>query len=134
VVFHTTLFPRARTSILTSLDRITAPIADFIRGNIIVSTAAIGIGTTGLLTGIAVVKGIRKKRKKAGKGKKKRKTRAKKKTRKTRRPRKAKKRISHASPRHRGHKRVSFTTAGGKKVNFLVRMKGHAHRRRRRRK
>jgi len=30
------------------------------------------------------------------------------------------KRRTHASPRHRGHKRVSFTTASGKKVSFLT--------------
>lgn len=30
------------------------------------------------------------------------------------------KRRTHRSPRHKGHKRVSFTTAEGKKVSFLV--------------
>ena len=48
------LFPQStRTDILTSLDRITQPVTDFIRGNPIVSTAAIGIGTTGLIAGVA---------------------------------------------------------------------------------
>ncbi len=36
-------------------------------------------------------------------------------TRSTRR-----KRRTHSSPRHRGHKRVSFTTADGRKVSFLA--------------
>lgn len=30
---------------------------------------------------------------------------------------------THRRPRHKGHKRVSFTTKGGKRVNFLVRKK-----------
>lgn len=38
-----------------------------------------------------------------------------------------KKRKTHASPRHKGHKRVTFTTKGGKKVRFLVKPKKHKH-------
>lgn len=34
--------------------------------------------------------------------------------------RKKRKKATHRSPRHRGHKRVSFTTADGKKVSFLA--------------
>lgn len=37
-----------------------------------------------------------------------------------RRKRKTAKRRTHRSPRHRGHKRVSFTTADGRKVSFLA--------------
>jgi len=36
------------------------------------------------------------------------------------RPRRRRKRATHRSPRHRGHKRVSFTTATGQKVSFLA--------------
>ena len=38
-----------------------------------------------------------------------------------------KKKATHRSPRHKGHKRVTFTTKGGKKVRFLVRPKKHKH-------
>jgi len=82
VVFET-LFPKAqRTAIVTSLERITQPVADFIRGNPIVSTAAVGIGTTGLVTGISAVRGAVKRRK-AKKTKKRRKVSKRAKTRKT---------------------------------------------------
>jgi len=130
VVFNTSFFPRAKTSILTTLDRITAPVTDFIRGNPIVSTAAVGIGTTGLITGIAAVTRVRRKRKKAKASKKKR--RSSRKTRKKRvgrpkRVKRSKKRRTHSSPRHKGHKKVSFTTAGGKRVSFLVKKKRRKH-------
>lgn len=96
--------------ILTSLGRITQTIPDFIRGNPIVSTALIGIGTTGLVLGAKAV-AVRRKKKK---------TTARRRT--TKRAKTVKKRRkSHASPRHKGHKRVSFKTASGKTVRFLVR-------------
>jgi len=47
---------------ITNFDRITQPVSDFIRGNPIVSTAAVGIGTTGLVT--AVARTVRKRKKK----------------------------------------------------------------------
>lgn len=60
------LIPKnAKTQVLTQLDRITQPITDFIRGNPILSTAAVGIGTTGLVVGAAAIS--RKKRKKTTK-------------------------------------------------------------------
>jgi len=74
--------------LITNFTRITQPISDFIRGNPIVSTAAIGAGTTGLILGAttlvkrrkarkkAKVKKRRKPRKKNGRIKRKRKTRA----------------------------------------------------------
>jgi len=47
-------FPKGRGSeLLTEFERITQPVSDFIRGNPIVSTAAVGIGTTGLVAGVA---------------------------------------------------------------------------------
>lgn len=59
-----------KSAILTSLERITQPVTDFIRGNPIVSTAAVGIGTTGLITGIAAVARTRRKKKKKLQGRK----------------------------------------------------------------
>ena len=108
------LIPKSnfKTALLTSLERITQPVTDFIRGNPIVSTAAIGIGTTGL---VAVATAVRRKRKK----KTTRRAARKKTTRRA--TRKKKKRVTHRSPRHRGHKTVTFKTKGGKKVRFLVR-------------
>lgn len=122
-------FPRARTSILTTLDRITGPITDFIRGNPIVSTAAIGIGTTGLIAGVAAVTRARKKRKKVSKKKRVRTRKRKVSTRKRAKIKKVsrRKRVTHRSPRHKGHKRVAFTTAGGKRVSFLVKKKTRRH-------
>jgi len=39
--------------------------------------------------------------------------------RRKRKPVRRRKKRTHSSPRHKGHKRVSFTTASGKKVSFL---------------
>ncbi len=69
---------------------------------------------------------------------KKRKAKVKKKTAKRKPRRKAvarrKRRITHRAPRHKGHKRVTFTTKTGKKVRFLVRgqKRSPKHRRRKR--
>lgn len=117
-----------KTAIITSLERITQPVTDFIRGNPLVSTAVVGIGTTGLITGIAAVGRRAAKRKR--KAVKKRVTR-----RKRKKVTKRRKKITHRSPRHKGHKRVSFTTKDGRRVNFLVRgaKRSPLHRRKRRR-
>ena len=121
-----------RSAILTQIERITQPVTDFIRGNPIVSTAAIGIGTTGLVTGIArVVRGRRKKKKvKRRKVRRRKVTRKRVKVRHGRRVHIHKRRHihrvkhrAHRRPRHPGHKRVSFTTATGKRVSFLVKPK-----------
>lgn len=105
-------------TILTALDRITQPVTDFIRGNVLVSTAALGIGTTGLVLGAIAVRKRRKKKRAA----KKRVSR-----RRVSRKKKKKKAVTHRSPRHKGHKKVSFTTKGGKRVSFLVKKKAHTH-------
>lgn len=56
------LIPKnTKTAVLTQIERITQPVTDFIRGNPIVSTAAVGIGTTGLIAAATTV--VRKKRK-----------------------------------------------------------------------
>lgn len=50
--------------IVTNIERILQPVTDFIRGNPIVSTAAVGAGVTGLATAITVIKKRAKPRKK----------------------------------------------------------------------
>ena len=140
------IFPKDKSSELVNvLERLGGRVTDFIRGNPIISTAAIGIGTTGLVAAAITRVKKRKKRSTTARRKKRKsvKRRGKKKTKaqikrvrlrnlaKARRARKTgKKRKTHRSPRHRGHKRVSFITKGGKKVNFLV--GGRKHKRRKR--
>jgi len=116
-----------RGDLILNFDRIRSASTDFIRSNPI-TTAAVAIGVPLSFAGIAAVGrrvATRKKRKKAVKRKVKRRktTNGRKRKRKTTR-RGKRKRVTHRSPRHKGHKRVSFTTADGKKVNFLVRRKG----------
>lgn len=126
--------PRLKgANILSSFDRIQQRATDFFRANPILSSAAIGAGTSGLVVAVAGIRKV-KKRKKA---KKRTKKRTKKKTtrkRKTRKTTKKRKKVTHRSPRHSGHKRVTFTTKDGKKVSFLVAKKGHTHKRRKRKK
>jgi len=139
------IFPKDKSSELVNvLERIGGRVTDFIRGNPIISTAAIGIGTTGLVA--AAITRVKKRKKRSPTARRKRrksvKRKGKKKTKaqikrqrlrnlaKARRARKTGKRRTHRSPRHKGHKRVSFITKGGKKVNFLV--GGRKHKRRKR--
>ncbi len=132
------LLPSVKDSgLLTNFQRITQPTTDFIRGNPIVSTAAIGIGTTGLIAG--AITAIRKRRKtKRAKAKvKKRKAPKKKNGRRVKR--KVGKRriirgrglgrgeIKHSGRGTKGTKFVSFTTKDGKRVRFKV--KGTSKRR-----
>lgn len=94
-------------------------ISEFVRENPVL-TGGIGAGvlaTLGTLGGIAVV---RRRKRKASTKKRKKTTRRMVKRRITHKRRRHKKGVSHRSPRHRGHKRVSFTTKGGKRVSFLV--------------
>ena len=146
------IFPKDKSSELVNvLERLGGRFTDFIRGNPIVSTAAIGIGVTGL-TAAAITRVKKRRKKKVARkvGRKKRVTtrrrKGKKKTQvqirrmrlrnlaKARRARRTGKRRTHRSPRHKGHKRVSFTTASGQKVNFLVGKKGSPSHRKKRRK
>ena len=136
MVFENLIPKNVRTQVLTTLDRITQPITDFIRGNPLVSTAAVGIGTTGLVTLAATVIG-RKKRKKAIK--RRRVARAKPRKRKKAKRIKRKKRriirgrglgrgeIRHSGKGTKGTKLVSFRTKEGKLVRFKV--KGTSRRR-----
>ena len=141
------IFPKDKSSELVNvLERLGGRVTDFIRGNPIISTAAIGIGTTGLIA--AAVTRVKKRRtakrkitrrKKSVKKIVRRKKRTKAQIKRMRirnlaKARRARRKGTHRSPRHKGHKRVSFTTAGGKKVNFLVgRKKVHKKHRRRKR-
>lgn len=132
------IFPKNLSSELVNpLERIGQRITDFIRGNPLVSTAAIGVGTTGIVA--TAVAAIRKRR---GKRVAKRRVRRRKVSRKRVKVRHGRrvhvhkrkhihrvKHKAHRSPRHRGHKRVSFVTAGGKRVNFLVKSKSKRRKR-----
>jgi len=141
------IFPKNIASELTNpIERITQQVTDFIRGNPLVATAVVGIGTTGLVASATSLFRSRRKKKKVSKRKSRKRAkvrrRGKKKSAaqirrtrlrnlaKARRARRVGKKRTHASPRHRGHKRVSFTTASGKKVNFLVGKRKHKRRKR----
>ena len=138
------IFPKDKASELVNvLERIGGRVTDFIRGNPIVSTAAIGIGTTGLIAAAITRVKKRKKRsptarrtrRKSVKRRRKKKTKAQIKRQRIRnlvkaRRARGKKGRTHRSPRHKGHKRVAFTTAGGKKVSFLVGKRKHKRRKR----
>lgn len=80
-----------RQDLLLNVDRITQSVTDFIRGNPIVSTAAVGIGTTGIL---ATASTLVKRKKKTTRKRKKKSTRKRKKAtrkRKSCRPKKKRK-------------------------------------------
>lgn len=133
------LIPKSRREeLVINLQRILQPVTDFIRGNPIVSTAAIGAGITGLVTAVAVVRKRRAKKRKVIKRRKRIKKDGRRKRRKVGRRKvgrpKGRGKVTHRSPRHKGHKRVGFTTASGKRVSFLVRKKGGVKHRRKRRK
>jgi len=110
---------------------ILADINQFVRGNPFISTAALITTLTGITAGIVSVRRRRKVRKSRPVGRRRKK---KKSSRRVRRKagRTRRKRVSHRSPRHKGHKRVSFTTKDGRRVNFLVKKPKHSHRIRRR--
>ena len=152
MVLHETLFPKIKAvPLFANVERIFQRTTDFIRGNVLVSTASVGAGITGLVAAAAIVKAVRKRKKrKAGvkraarrRGKK---TKAQiKRTRlrnlaKARRARRTGKRkiirgqglgrgeIKHSGKGTKGTKVVAFTTKGGIKVRFKV--KGTSKRRR----
>lgn len=90
------LIPRIKNvPLFANVERIFQSTTDFIRGNLLVSTASVGAGVTGLVAAAAVVR-ARKKRKKKGvarRRKRKKPTRKRKKVRKKRVKRKKKRRI-----------------------------------------
>lgn len=105
--------------LILNFDRIRSASTDFIRSNPI-TTTAIALGVPLTFVGIAAVgRRVARRKRKVTTKRKKRAVR-----RKVAGRIKRRKKITHRSPRHKGHKRVSFTTADGKKVNFLVRRKG----------
>lgn len=109
---------------------ILADINQFVRGNPILSTAVLGATTVGLA---ATVIQVRKRKKSKPKARRKRKR-----VGRPVRGRKAKtrrrKKITHRTPRHAGHKIVTFTTKEGKRVKFKVKRPSHSHKRLKRRK
>lgn len=125
MVFHENLFPKIRAR----LEQFAQPISDFVRSNPIISSAIVGVTALGSIAAVTSV--VRRKRKR--RAAKKRAVRSRKAPRKrAKRVKRRKRHVTHASPRHRGHKRVSFTTASGKKVSFLVKKKSSSHRIKRR--
>lgn len=133
---QTQILPKIRTSV-TSLkndgvlagNSILADINQFARGNPLLSTAVLGTTLTGLTAGIVTVRRKTKKRKSTRKRKKTTRGKAKRRKSKTRR----RKRVTHSSPRHKGHKVVKFKTKDGKTVKFKVKKKCHSHKKLRRR-
>ena len=137
------IFPKDKASeFVNTIERLQQRVTDFIRGSPIVSTAVVGIGTTGLIAAATTL--VRRKRKKKASVRRKRsvkrrvgKKRSKASVRrvrlrnlaKARRAKRTGRKHAHRSPRHKGHKRVAFITAQGKKVSFLV---GKRHKRRKR--
>jgi len=107
---------------------ILADINQFVRGNPILSTAILGSTTAGITAGIVTIGRRRKAKRKKTSTTRRRKTTRRKAPRRKKATRRRK--VTHRIPRHSGHKRVSFTTKDGKRVNFLVKKKAHTHRRR----
>lgn len=117
-----------RGDLILNFDRIRMDVTDFIRGNPL-TAVAVGLGVPITFGGIAAIgRSVGKRRKKKVSKKKVmgRRIKRKKVTRK-------RKKVTHRSPRHKGHKRVSFVTKDGKRVNFLVKKPKHSHKRIRRR-
>ena len=113
-----------KQDLILNFDRIFQDATNFIRGNPFLA-AGVGLGAPVALVGIATVgrRVLRKRKSKVARKKRKVKKVVRRKKRKVARKRK----ITHASPRHKGHKVVSFTTADGKKVRFKVKRKKHRH-------
>lgn len=108
-------FKSKGTTIISNAERIFQSSTDFIRGNPIISTAALGVGTTGVVTAVAGVR-KRRKRKKATSTRKKRATR--KRTTKKRKSSKKKTKRGRRTPRTAGKgkdrstKRIRYTKKG----------------------
>lgn len=117
-------------SVVANAERIFQSTTDFVRGNPIVSTASVGAGITGLVIAGATIRKLRSKAK--PKKRKSSKKRSGIKKRGLKRRVKKSRRVSHRSPRHAGHKFVTFTTKEGKKVKFKVKQKAHSHKIKRR--
>jgi len=133
MVFHEQFFPASkRQEILANIERVLQPVTDFIRGNPIVSTAAIGIGTAGLVAAATTIrrrkKSKKRKKRKVSKRRKRRKSvRVRKKKRKKRRIIRGRglgsKEIRHSGKGTKGKfKIVSFRDKRtGKMVRFKAR-------------
>lgn len=95
--------------IFSSIERILQPATDFIRGNLLVSTASVGAGVTGLIAGAAIVRARRKKAKKKKKAPKRKKI-VKRKPRKRKKKTKAeikRQRLRNLAKARRARKKVS---------------------------
>jgi len=105
---------------------ILADINQFVRGNPFISTATLVATISGVTAGIVAVRRRRSTRRLTSKKKRRKRSRV------SGRRIKRRKKITHRSPRHKGHKKVSFITKTGKRVSFLVKKPKHTHRKRRR--
>jgi len=129
------VIPKIRNlPLVINAERIFQSSTDFIRGNPIVSTASVGAGITGLVIAGATIRKLGAKKKRKSKRKSIKKTRIKRGRGIKKKRVKKRSRITHSSPRHKGHKFVTFTTASGKKVKFKVKKKNVTHRNIKRRK
>ena len=118
--------------LILNFDRIRMDVTDFIRGNPI-TAVAVGLGVPLTFAGIAAVgKRVKRRKKKSVRKKAKRKSIRRRKTIRGRLV-KRRKRVTHSSPRHKGHQRVAFTTKTGQKVSFLMKKPKHTHKRVKRR-
>jgi len=95
-------------------------ISEFVRNNPVL-TGLIGSGVLATLgtAGVAIIRRRKRSKTKARRRPARRKSIRRRKTSIMRR-RKHRKGVTHRSPRHRGHKKVTFTTKQGKRVSFLV--------------
>ncbi len=124
----TQLVERGRGLLTTSVQSGT----EFIRSNPIVAGTV--VGGTGVLATQSIISRVKRRKRSAPRKRSRKKSAS---TGRKTRKKVGRKRKSptHRSPRHKGHKRVSFITKDGRKVNFLVKKKSikHTHKRRSRR-
>lgn len=111
------------------ISNVGSQIGSFVKENPLLTGVALTAGVAGIAAGITSVRRRRKTAKRAPARRKRTRRASPRKTTRRRvrhvnahhKPRRAKgRRTSHRRPRHRGHKRVSFVTKDGRKVNFLT--------------
>jgi len=102
-------------------------LGEFVRGNPLLSTAILGASVSGVTAGVVAIRRRKKKRTTTSRRRKRTRSKTARSKKKVRR-----RRVTHSSPRHRGHKIVKFRTKDGKTVRFKVKKPNHTHKRRRR--
>jgi len=94
----------------------------FVRNNPILS-GVIGSGILATLGGLGVAV-IRRRKSPTRRRKAKRRAPMRRMRMPTHRRKRHRRGVTHSSPRHSGHRRIAFTTKGGKRVSFMVKRKG----------